>query len=181
MHIQKDDFTLRVFRTSRFVSTKNARAFAKTLICIGDLAFATDFDTYFSHLDVSPENWKISQRNENIHKRKSKTKQKLSKDRFGYPQAPAGRKCQPLTFQYLDGRNTSFSTFKLPKISHLFDEKSSPVVGDAPSQMPYLIIENGMVQLSLDGGDVFLNKLKLPISNHFFDKNLSSKVEGAQN
>jgi hypothetical protein len=42
----------------------------------------------------------------------------------------------------------AFSTFKLPKISSLFDNNLSPAVGGAPSWKPYLkngTVENGLM------------------------------------
>ncbi len=66
--------------------------------------------------------------------------------------------------------------FKLPKISHLFDNNLYPGISGAPSQKLYL--KNGMIENFSNGGDACIT-FKLPKMSHLFNNNLSPGVGGA--
>jgi hypothetical protein len=69
----------------------------------------------------------------------------------------------------------AFSTFKLTKISRLFDNNLTPEVGNPPGQKPNL--KNGTVEF-FDGRDAF-GRFKLPKISRLFDNNLSPEVADA--
>ncbi len=68
------------------------------------------------------------------------------------------------------------SMFKLPKISHLFDNNLSLGIGGAPSQKPYL--KNSTVEKFLDGAVAF-STFKCSKISHLFDISSSPGVGGA--
>jgi hypothetical protein len=70
----------------------------------------------------------------------------------------------------------AFSTFTSPKISRFLKNNLSPCIGGAPSQKLYL--ENGTVEIFLNGGDGF-PRVKLLKISRLFDNNFSPGVGGA--